>query len=110
MVPFAAKKSSIVLISFPVDAMLYAIPATPVAHGTLYMRSGSNPGCCSAGRRFFWFGNSAASSFWTHLSWLIKRFAIQSVSTKPSRPMLLPRLRFGRILAKYSLLSLMSSV
>ena len=85
------------------------MPVTPLAHGALYFRVGSNDGDFSAVRRFALFGNAASSSGWTHFTWLIMRFAIQSVSTNPSRPMLWSLLRFGRILAKYSLLELMSS-
>ena len=110
-VPVAARKSSIDLISLPVVLMLYAMPVMPVAHGALYLRVGSQSTFCSAGMRFFWFGNFAVSSGCTHggFTWLMSRLAIQSVSTIESRPVPLPFDRLGRIFVKYSLLSLMSS-
>ena len=109
VVPSTARNSSIVWISFLVIPMLYAMPVTPLAHGALYLRVGSKPGDFSAARSFALFGNLASSNGCTHFTWLISRFAIQSVRTKPSLPMLWSLLRFGRILAKYSLFELMSS-
>src|SRR3954452_8235171 len=110
VVPSTARNSSIVLISLPVIPTLYAIPVTPLAQGALYLRVGSNDGDFSAARSFALLGKLASSKGCTHFTWLIIRFAIQSVRTNPSRPMLCFLLRFGRILAKYSLLELMSSV
>src|SRR6478735_3223602 len=110
VVPLTARKSARVLISFPpVLFVLYAMPDTPLAHGADDARCGSNAGWARAARRFFLFGNDAATNGWVHFTWLMTRFAIQSVSTKASVPMLWFRDMFGRILAKYSLLSLMSS-
>src|SRR5689334_7312388 len=85
------------------------MPDTPLAHGTDDARCGSNAGWARAARRFFLFGNAEATRGWVHFTWLMTRLAIQSVRTNPSVPMLWLRDMFGRILAKYSLLSLMSS-
>src|SRR6478735_1253487 len=85
------------------------MPVTPLAHGALNLRVGSNDGDFNAWRRSDLFGNFASSNGSTHFTWLMSRFAIQSVRTKPSLPMLWSLLRFGRILAKYSLFELMSS-
>src|SRR3954447_21736776 len=110
VVPLTARKSARVLMSFPpVLFELYAMPDTPLAHGTDDSRFGSNGGCASAARRFVLFGNADATNGWVHFTWLMTRLAIQSVSTNASVPMLWFRDMFGRILAKYSLLSLMSS-
>ncbi len=86
------------------------MPATPLAHGALDLRSGSKAGWRSAARRLVLLGKSLTTRGWVHFTWLIIRLAIQSVRTKASEPMLWSRERFGRTLAKYSLLSLMSSL
>ena len=108
--PCTARKSSIVLISFPpVLPMLYAMPVTPLAHGAATSAVGSNAGCASAARRFALFGNFGRDERLGPLHLVDDAVGHPVGEHEAVGPDALVARVFGRILAKYSLLSLMSS-
>ena len=85
------------------------MPANPDCHGREYSPVGSQVGFCRDDRRFFAFGILSSGSLSTHPR-EIRRPAIQNVGASMSGSIERPFDSRGWIFAKYSLLSLYSSV
>ncbi len=107
---FGSSSSWSIVVTGSVSFAFQAMPVMPDCHGRLYVRSGSQFGCASAGCRFLMFGIALLSSFSVQPFWIIREGKRElSVRTMMSRSIDCPRDSGPWIFPKNEALSLMSS-